>query len=563
VRIIVTGIVLTFLFVSMLMLAINIKPVRADGTIYINADGSITPPTAPISTIDNVVYTFTGNINSAIVVERDSIVIDGNGYRVRGAGNGTGIDLTGRTGVTVHNAQIETFEIGISLNYSSGNTIWGNNVTNNSDGIYLIFSSGNTISGNNVTANTVFGITLYLSSNNRLAGNIMANNTYNLWVPWEGGGSLSDYVNNVDTSNTVDGKPVYYWIDKQDMTVPSDAGCVILVQCARMTVQGLNLKNNGIGVRLSFTTNSKVTDNNLVNNYRGIVVDSSSSNNISGNNMTNNIFGIRLFSSSTSNTVSGNNMTNNNYGVDIILSSGNMIYHNNFIGNNQQVSSDGSPNAWDNGYPSGGNHWSNYTGADLYSGPYQNETGSDGIGDITHVIDANNKDHYPLINPYHTSSLSLAKTVVVQGFALGLYFAGANYGNYPETFNVTVYANTTSIASQNVTLTSENSTNITFTWNTTDFAYGNYAVWASARPVTGEIDTANDNCTGGMITVTIPGDIDGNFKVQLADLVTLAKAYGSKPGDSNWNPNADIDGNGVVGLSDLVILARHYGQHYP
>jgi hypothetical protein len=62
--------------------------------------------------------------------------------------------------------------------------------------------------------------------------------------------------------------------------------------------------------------------------------------------------------------------------------------------------------------------------------------------------------------------------------------------------------------------------------------------------------------------LTIPGDVDGNFQVQLADLVTLAKAYSSKPGSPNWNPNADIDGNGAVGLSDLVILAQHYGQHY-
>jgi hypothetical protein len=71
---------------------------------------------------------------------------------------------------------------------------------------------------------------------------------------------------------------------------------------------------------------------------------------------------------------------------------------------------------------------------------------------------------------------------------------------------------------------------------------------------------ANNNCTGGQILITIPGDIDGNFKVQLSDLVFLAQAYSSKPHDPNWNPNADIDGNTVVGLSDLVILAQHYGQ---
>jgi len=62
---------------------------------------------------------------------------------------------------------------------------------------------------------------------------------------------------------------------------------------------------------------------------------------------------------------------------------------------------------------------------------------------------------------------------------------------------------------------------------------------------------------------TIPGDLNGDGKVSLQDLVILALAYGSKPDSANWNPKADIDGNGVVGLSDLVILAQHYGEHSP
>jgi hypothetical protein len=65
------------------------------------------------------------------------------------------------------------------------------------------------------------------------------------------------------------------------------------------------------------------------------------------------------------------------------------------------------------------------------------------------------------------------------------------------------------------------------------------------------------------LTEKIPGDVSWDRKVGLADLVILAQAYGSKPGDSNWNLNVDIDDNGVVGLSDLVALAQHYGQHYP
>lgn len=49
-----------------------------------------------------------------------------------------------------------------------------------------------------------------------------------------------------------------------------------------------------------------------------------------------------------------------------------------------------SINVWDNDYPSGGNYWSDYKGFDYFSGPYLNETGSDGIGDMPHVICTNN-----------------------------------------------------------------------------------------------------------------------------------------------------------------------------
>ena len=60
------------------------------------------------------------------------------------------------------------------------------------------------------------------------------------------------------------------------------------------------------------------------------------------------------------------------------------------------------------------------------------------------------------------------------------------------------------------------------------------------------------------------GDLNGDGKVNLADLVLFADAYGSKPGDLNWNPLADIaPPYGNIGLTDLVTLAMHYGQHYP
>jgi len=59
-------------------------------------------------------------------------------------------------------------------------------------------------------------------------------------------------------------------------------------------------------------------------------------------------------------------------------------------------------NVWDDGYPSGGNYWSDHIDVDNNKGPYQNITGSDGIWDNLYMINSNNTDRYPLAFPYET-----------------------------------------------------------------------------------------------------------------------------------------------------------------
>jgi hypothetical protein len=185
----------------------------------------------------------------------------------------------------------------------------------------------------------------------------------------------------------------------------------------------------------------------------------------------------------------------------------------------------------------------------------QNPVAYNGIGhDIPFVLRA------PSVHDVAVTIQS--KNVTSNSTSTSINVTTMNQGNTTETFNVTLYANTTNIGTQTVSLSNGSSTSLTFNWNTVGLDYGNYTITAYATPVPGETDTA-DNTFSCWIVVTIPGDIDGNFKVSLADLVILAHAYGSKPGDSNWNPNADIDGNNIVGLSDLVILAQNYGQQYP
>jgi len=142
--------------------------------------------------------------------------------------------------------------------------------------------------------------------------------------------------------------------------------------------------------------NVKITDFE-----NGILLYDSSSNCVVGNNITENArFGIQ-FSQSSGNSIVGNNIIGNNVSGIYLDSPNNLIYHNNFIDNTAQVSmAMAGANVWDDGYPSGGNYWSDYNGTDLHSDTYQNQTGSDGIGDTGYVIDENNTDNYPLMGVF-------------------------------------------------------------------------------------------------------------------------------------------------------------------
>src|SRR5271157_2094823 len=319
-----------------LTLVFNVQPVRASGAIYIKADGSVDPVTAPISTSDNMTYTLTTNILESIVVERDNIVVDGAGFTVQGDGTGNGIDLSNRNNVTIKNTDVEDFDVGAYIKNSSNNYVMGNNlVANHVDGIWLESSSNNSVGGNNVTANNGEGIYLYSSFSNHIEeNNVTANNGEGIYL-------YSSFSNHIEENNVT--------------------------------------ANNGQGIWLDFSSNNNVRESNLTaNKLDGIYLYSSSSNSISGNNVT----------------------ANNGNGIGLDYSSTNKFYHNNFAGNGQQVYSHDSTNIWDNGYPSGGNYWSNYNGTDLYNGPGQNITGSDGIGDTHYVIDSSNLDNYPLMNVY-------------------------------------------------------------------------------------------------------------------------------------------------------------------
>jgi parallel beta-helix repeat protein len=165
-----------------------------------------------------------------------------------------------------------------------------------------------------------------------------------------------------------------------------------------------NITDNwgGIYVYISSNNNS-VMENSVENNNGGIYLWSSLNNLIYGNTIeTNDDYGVCLDESSNS-SISGNRIEGNGAGLWVKpASSGNVIYHNYFKSNKVHVLTENSTNAWDNGYPAGGNYWSDYVVGDL---------NFDGIGDHPFLIDANNTDRYPLMGVYYGFHITSEQSV--------------------------------------------------------------------------------------------------------------------------------------------------------
>jgi hypothetical protein len=74
--------------------------------------------------------------------------------------------------------------------------------------------------------------------------------------------------------------------------------------------------------------------------------------------------------------------------------------------------------------------------------------------------------------------------------------------------------------------------------------------------------TYNQSSEQVEVLLTLPGDINGDRRVSLQDLVLLAMAYGSKLGDPKWDARCDLKRDNKISLLDLVVLAKNYGKTY-
>jgi parallel beta-helix repeat protein len=334
---------------------------------------------------------------------------------------------------------------------NSNNNIINNIVSSNlGEGIWIIWTSKINIE-NNYISNNKYGIVIYDSYNINVSNNNFIND--GIFIT---GHKLSHYISHyIPTNNLVNGKPLYYYKNNNGLNINgTQVGQLILANCNNSYLENVKITNTDIGIEIAWSTNTTLVRNEISNNYqRGIFLESSSNNNIIGNKILNNRFGIVLEISSfifpcSYNNITRNDVLNNSYGIFLVGSSNNSInnnnistnkvcaiklwgsvnnniteniisfnedgidarhtksvnnniYHNNFIFNaNQSFDITNNQNRWDNGYPLGGNYWSDYGGKDHYKGPKQDIPGKDGIGDAHYMIDIDSRDNYPLIEQY-------------------------------------------------------------------------------------------------------------------------------------------------------------------
>jgi parallel beta-helix repeat protein len=330
------GIILALLLSGLFLSMFDPKPVRASETIVVPEDYSTIQGAIDASNPGDTIIVSEGTYAEGMIVVSKSLTIRANGS------------------VTVDGLN----ENNVFFIHASGVSVQGFTIVNSSSlspcaGIWSLRNGALTISGNTIT-NCSNGIWM----ENPLKGNVISNNM---------------------------------------ITGNSHYGVVLLEYPDHCIVVNNTITNNGAGFYIVASDGNTISDNTIINNWIGIILFSSNNNTIIRNTITRNNGGIWGLSNSMENTIVGNTIEMNYYGVYVENSDDNVIHHNNFVNNTQQVLTPASNNTWDNSYPSGGNHWSDYTGTDMYSGPEQNQPGSDGIGDTPYIIDAANQDHYPLM----------------------------------------------------------------------------------------------------------------------------------------------------------------------
>ncbi len=195
-------------------------------------------------------------------------------------------------------------------------------------------------------------------------------------------------------------------------------------------VQNNTMKAGAYGIFVRNSKNNTLIGNKITDFREGIGLYGSEENRVVRNIISRGVDGIVVRGTTMGNQIILNNIASfTSCGIALVQgTSGNLIHHNNLLDSRFNGCDAGTGNTWDNGYPSGGNFWSDYTGPDQYSGPAQDIPGSDQIGDSPHDTRGNGRDNYPLLT-MPSGNIPITK--------LDIELTGANFEDVAVSWNLT------------------------------------------------------------------------------------------------------------------------------
>ncbi|MBN1280019.1 MAG: right-handed parallel beta-helix repeat-containing protein [Candidatus Thermoplasmatota archaeon] len=204
---------------------------------------------------------------------------------------------------------------GLPISESHYNEFTNLTITNNAGGMTLAgglfinyYSGNNTITGCHIYDNNKYGVAIRLSPDNTWDDNVLYNNA-------EGpfgfsGESLAEFYQDLDTSNTEAGEPIYYYVEQNDQTITGEpAGFIGLVSCVNVTVSDMTLS----GIVLADTTDCSFTNVDC-SNGAGIFIWESTDNSFEDCSVDSSKYGL-LFTTAPDNTFTNTVLTNNVFNI--------------------------------------------------------------------------------------------------------------------------------------------------------------------------------------------------------------------------------------------------------
>ncbi len=285
--------------------------------------------------------------------------------------SGSEISLDGIMLENVNNSQLtgnnlSNLNWGIDLWHCGNNTISNNVIFNTSTGILIQWASWDNLVKNNNISQCISGIGIESfemiaeSRQNNITGNRLIQSGIDIVAR-----TLSELLSNyISTSNTVNGGPVYYYVNEAGLDASNftDAGQILLYFVENSTINGFNLtkgttpitinnafnitvSNNNIseqasyGIHISNSDNCTIINNNLIDNQDGVYLTESTFNNISENRIQGNLKGLYIRISSYNNSITKNNISFGSFGISFYSSYNNTVSENNLTGGGILLSS--------------------------------------------------------------------------------------------------------------------------------------------------------------------------------------------------------------------------------